>query len=315
MIAINVKTTILIFVLLILSVDSVKANPWRRLSDPYRYIFDFNLNNSNIYDLQLNLDLLYGWKGYNKREGEIVSSFTSGLRYNNDKYHLNYKFVFVDMQAFDETVIVSNSLKRSDSLRQEYVFLKNGFKLLEWNKLGYFDSDITFLRFNTDLIFERRKFGYRGYEGMFLEPGRFNLYFIPNIYLGLANITFDNNTMDFKNSELNHEIFGIDAGYGLELGFEFKEESEYFFPSHFYYISKSTLSLYFDNRFLIPKDLKVYKYGIKLNFDFISKYLPIIISLEKNEIFYHDLKNSIYFFSLGTENRLSTIFDCIGLGK
>jgi hypothetical protein len=100
---------------------------------------------------------------------------------------------------------------------------------------------------------------------------------------------------------------GLEAGYNLELGFEIRKKFEIkqINYSNEEYITFNTsinsIILFFDNRFIIADDFKTINYGVKLNFDFFKGFLPILISLNKIEIFYDNKKNSYSFISLGTK--------------
>jgi hypothetical protein len=167
-----------------------------------RYLWNLSLNHSNLYDAQLNLELnLFEGRGFYKKIFSKGIDLTYGLRYFDDRIQHKFKILLLEQQGIYPFTILSNN-KIEDTIRKEYLFGQFGIKIFECNKLDYISSDISFLRVNTDLIFEPRKYTEHHLYGLPLEPGDFNIYLITNGFLGLANLKFEYNILDLSKSEL-----------------------------------------------------------------------------------------------------------------
>lgn len=261
-----------------------------KLSDYYNYQIDLHYN-------------LYGSKGYFKNIHAEAIDLTCGFRQIDNNPQFKYKFVLLNWQGLMPSVLGS-VIKDGAVKTREFLFSQFGVKFFEWDKLDYFESDLTYLKLNFNLLFEDRKFNpNENLIGLPFFPGNDNLYFISDGHIALTNIILNNN-FNLNNSQLSNDIFGFEYGYNLELGFELKKMVDDYYVinnvrQEVSYYEKNSISLNLDRRYIFGKALNTLDYGLTIKSESLCKYFRVIASFKNCTVNYYYQQSNNNFISLG----------------
>jgi hypothetical protein len=300
----NLKSVILV-IMYLFCLSLSKANPLERdAMTAYGELGLYYLL-SDFYNYQLNLHVqLFGENGHFKNIYFDGLELTYAYRQVDNEPQHKFKFLFYNWQGIFPSVMGVNIKDRAIKT-SEYLFSQFGAKLIEWNKLDYFESDLNFLNFNFNILYENRKYNPKSsLYGLDFLPGENNLYFVTDGHIGLTNIILNNRNINLTNSNLSNDIFGFEYGYNLELGYELNRiiDDSYFYENIKYesnYPEKSSICLNLDRRYIFGKALNTLDYGATLKISFLIKYLRIIMAYKNRTINYYHQQSNNNFFSIG----------------